>query len=291
MLCGFGGAEEIIQESEGAIVREGREIVYYQALEGYILRYDPEAKKLVIFTREGQKRVQAIDGIESLQDEIPRFYCIDINMDGFEDIAYTTDCGYNCAAAYLVFDPESARFIPNAVDLFVQSIDFNEDARIFTTHTATSLFDWVEKIYAPDGHDFPVLQEYRRNVDDENHIQGEFRLAEDFEAVSKEDEQARFSLRVEIGYLYGEYTGEAADKVGVVIWGSQKQPLTFRHAEIREYRTDENPKSARYSFDEWENGKTTGEYSFTLENGAIKETRYIHWKDRQIFDLVKRVGK
>jgi hypothetical protein len=283
--------EEILQPSAGEITREGEKFVYHKVLEGYILRYDAKEKRLAIVSRETPTRVQELGNIESYEDAIPIFYSIDINMDGFADIAYRTDCGYNCASAYLVFDPESARFIPNAVDLFVQDIAFDADARIFTAYQAGGMGYWVASVYAPDGQHFPVLQKYSHSWLDDEYLENEesaysrFKLAEDFEAVGA---SARFALRVEIDYQYPDDRSDGENSVGAVVRQGRKTELFFIHAEIRERQADDSPKSARYSFVERENGKRVGEYSFTRENGEIVEARYIRWMDRQIFDLTRK---
>jgi hypothetical protein len=165
--------EEILQSSAGAITRVGEIFVYHKVLEDYILRYDTKEKRLAIVSRETPTRVQELGDIVSLEDVIPVFYSIDINMDGFSDIAYRTDCVYNCASAYLVFDPESARFIPNAVDLFVQDIAFDADARIFTLYQSGGIGHWVASVYAPDGQHFPVFQEYSRRWPDDEYLENE----------------------------------------------------------------------------------------------------------------------
>jgi hypothetical protein len=292
-LCGWSQSmEEVISQSEGSILREGQEIRYSRVLTHYILRYNPERRKLTIVRRKKPQRVvQKIEGIVSLEDEIPRFYAVDINLDGFEDIAFVTDCGYNCGSAYLVFDPKSGRFIPNGVDIFTQNILFDKDVRIFTAYTKLGMHDWSEDIYAPDGHDFPILQSYQQNFENRNYFEDEtsagyrFSLTEDFYAIGA---QSGFRLAVSVDYQYSGDEADSARTVGHVFYRGKNEKSTllrFRHSGILEHTEEGTPKTIRHSFEEWENGKHSGEYSFILENGKLREGQYIHWQDRQRFVL------
>ncbi|MDR1889525.1 MAG: lysozyme inhibitor LprI family protein [Zoogloeaceae bacterium] len=280
--------EDLISRSEGDILRDGEALRYPHVLTHYILRYNPDSKKLSVIRREKPQRVvQKIEGIQSMEHEIPYFQSVDINLDGFEDIAFVVDCGYNCASAYLVFDPQSGQFMPNEVDIFAQAVTPDKDARILTAHTATGLASWTETIYAPDGHDFPVLQSYSYNAQDADYFEDEtsagyrFSLAEAFYAIGA---QSGFRLAVQIDYQYSSDEAE----VGHVVYRGENEKITrlrFRHAEILERTEAYTPKTVRHSFEEWDSGKHSGEYSFILENGKLKEGRYIRWKDRQSFVL------
>jgi hypothetical protein len=290
------------------ILQDAKRLVCERLLTNFALEYEAnvidehagasckQGCKLFIFDKRtpGRKLVQRIDDIAKVDREYPDFYRIDINFDGHEDIGYITDCGYQCANAFLIYDPEKGLFFDSGFDhAMFGDMMLDEEAKTINVITAFgNPGEFAEYLYAVEDNTLRLLEKYAHGEasTDEDFFRQRienFVLDKTFSSVGL---KGNFTLDVHIDLRNeGE---QSLNTVGYVRYKGHKKRMALKN---RFWQIVERAESkdgdwgaviaTKYSFDEVDQGKVTGVYSFIERNGEINEGYYIRWKDKKRFEL------
>jgi hypothetical protein len=294
--CADWDIDAMIKQGNGSIVRESEYIIYNEALANYILRYNPETQKLQIIERKSKKLVQEMSEIASAQYASPNFYSTDINFDGYEDIAFTSDCGYQCGIIALPYDPKTKSFSDGGLDdnIFFGDMLMDDETKTISVITGGGIGSWSEDIYAWIDNKLVLMETYDHNdfsiYEDDSGVEVKLVLDKNFTSVGL---KKNFKLQVNISYDYQNGDSDGSKKiVGYVLYDGQKEKIGLRHRHTQIVERGEEKDggfgeivAVKYTFEELYKGKVTGIYSFIEKNGYVVDGYYIRWKDKQRFEL------
>ena len=248
-----------------------------------------------VIDRENKHLVQEIDLSEydAHGSSFDQMSIWDINEDGYEDFSlfeatYSLD---NTTSCYFLFDPETKTFFDSEFE--GTNLEFHGNGIISSRNRCCAGTSEVETIYKLVNNKMIVLEEHCMEAvrdstgspifdADEYPIFEEVDCYEPYIAMQLQSVGKNLRMAIYDKDMYGGY----------ILYDGQEEriPIHFNRLEVVKKEENDSTSIRQFFYDEIQDEKNTGTYSFTMQGNNVSNVNYISKKDNlklylQIIDI------